>query len=295
MLARRSFFSMFRRGSTFVNSTGFQRVAPANAPIFPADFSAISSVAFAPQPKQGQCEPEPCEQWWTITATAREVTREAPGGVAMPLLQWSDINNSGQPGTDAQLLVRWEADAALVDIAAGCRFSVLAPAITVSVQVPSAGDRVITNQNSGGDGLTAAASALVKDTLVTIGASCSDSPIGTTNARLTRTYDLLQTDVQTINGPGAIVAQAALYRVPSRVRAVTFSVPETQAIPAAGTGILWNRGAPNAAGVATRLGLVDAWGARTSPRVAVPGGAGTFFLFGFAPGDIVTATWELDI
>ena len=286
---------MFRRGSTFVNSTGFQRVAAGNAPIFPAAFSAISSVAFAPQPKQGACEPEPCEQWWTITATAREITREAPGGVPMPLLQWADINAAGNAGTDAQLLVRWEADAALVDIAAGCRFSVLAPAITVSVQVPSAGDRVITNQNSGGNGLTPIAGELVKDTLVTIGAACSDAPIGTTNARLTRTYDLLQTDVQPINGAGGIVAQAALYRVPSRARRVTFSVPETQVAPAAGRGILWNRGAPNAAGVATRLGLVDAWGSRTSPRVSVPGGAGTFFLFGFAAGDIVTATWELDI
>ena len=286
---------MYRAGSTFTNSTGFQRVAAPDAAIYPRDFSAISSVAFAPVPKQGMIEPDPGLQWWTVTATAREITREAPGAVVMPLLQWADINAAGNAGTDAQLLIRWGADVALIDIAAGSRFSVLAPAITVVVQVPSAGDRVITNQNSGGDGLTPAGGSLVKDTLVTISAACADAPIGNTNARLTRTYDLLQTDVQPINGAGGIVAQAALYRVPSRARRVTFSVPDTQAVPGAGVGVLWNRGAPNAAGVATRLGLVDSWGSRTSPRVSVPGGAGSFFLFGFAAGAIVTATWELDL
>jgi hypothetical protein len=285
----------YKEGSTFVNSTGFQRIQSATPAIFPRDFAEISSVSFAPPSKAGPCEPEPCATWWTITATAREVVRQGTGAPSS-LLQWSDINAQGNPGTDAQILVRWEADVALVDIGAGARFSILAPAVTVSLRVPAQDARVITNQNvQGGVGLTGAPAQFVKDTLVTVGASCAEAPIGDTIARLTRTYDLTQTDVLAPNGAGAIAALPALYRVPSRARRVTFSVPDAVAVPGAGVGVRWYQGQPDGAGVGVRLGLVDDWGRRTSPAVEAPGSAGTFLLVGFAAGATVTATWELDL
>jgi len=284
----------YKEGSTFVNSTGFQRIQRAEPAIFPRDYAEISSVSFAPPSKAGPCEPEPGATWWTITATAREVVRVGTGAPSS-LLQWSDINASGNPATDAQILVRWDADVALVDVGAGARFSILAPAVTVSMRVPAEGGRVITNQNSGGDGLTANVTQFVKDTLVTVGASCAEAPIGDTIARLTRTYDTAQTDVQAPNGAGAIPAVAGLYRVPSRARRVTFSVPDGTPIPGAGVGVRWIQGQPDGAGAGVRLGLLDNWTRRTSPEVEVPGSAGTFFLVGFAAGDTVTATWDLDL
>ncbi len=285
----------FVPGSTFVNSTGFQRVQRTAPAIFPRDYAEISSVSFAPPSQAGKCPPEPCSTWWTIVATAREVVREGTGAPSN-LLQWSDINAGGNPGTDAQLLVRWEADSALVDVAAGTRFSILAPAVTVSLRVPAQDGRVITNQNQrDGVGLTAAPGQFLKDTLVTIGASCAEAPIGDTIARVTRTYDTTQSDVQAPNTPGAIPFVAGLYRVPSRARKVQFSVPPGNAIPGAGIGVEFFQGQPDALGNGISLGLVDRWPGRISETVLVPGMAGTILLVGFAPGETVTATWELDL
>ncbi len=283
---------MYKPGSTFVNSTGFQRQQAGAPALFPADYSEVSSISFTPPAQQGLCEPEPCAQWWTITGTAREIQRRS-AGAQLQVLPWTTINAAGLAGTDAQIVIRWEADVMVADLAAGFRVSILAPAVTCSIRVPSTG-RVITNQNGQNvPGVTAPLDAIVKDTLVTIGASCGPAPIGETNARVTRQYTDGATDLPVNNAPGALPALPGTYKVPSRAKFAQFSV--AGAFPGAGAGIQWIAMLPDGAGNVIPSGVLDNWGSRTSPRVAVPGNAIAFRLLGFAATDQITCTWGLDV
>lgn len=285
------------RSSQLSNTIGVQRrlLPPTQPPNVLRDYQVFPMVKLAPQ--RARCTPQgdPIAQWWTITANASQVTRSLEGPGAAPLLDWSEIaaRQGGVRSTDIQLELDWDADTAFVDIGAGIQISILAPTITANLWVPSqvAARNANTAQVRTGIPLVAGTNQVL-ETLVSVGMSTGEAPIGSREATCTRRYLQGDTDIPVLsNGKSVSAGLASVFQIPPRSQYVTFYVGPGQTAPVAGAGITFLRSAFGD----TPIGMVDAWDRRASPRVRVPQAASVFRMDGFDVGDQVAAVWELDL
>lgn len=286
------------RFSNLVNSMGVQRrpLPPGQPPNVLRDYTVIPMTLQAP--RRADCTPQgdPYSVWWTLTANAREVARQIEVQERTPaeLLDWSEIGalHGGYDSTDIQIELSWDADTAIVDIGAGIQLSLLAPTITANLWIPSTvvARNANTSQVRTGIALEPGFNQIL-ESLVSVGLTASDAPLGSQRATCTRTYLVGDTDIPQLAGVGAVAPTPSTFQVPPRAQRVTFYVPPGQAAPGVAAGVAFFR-SPIAD---TPFGLVDAWGRNVSPRVQVPQNASIIQLFGFDPADQVTAVWELDL
>lgn len=244
--------------------------------------------------------------WWTVTAWAREVTREQTGpGTVNPLS--GSIVESGLASTPIQLRLNMRGETVYVDIGPGVQFSVLAEDLNVQLWVPSRTVQSNVNRKRNVDqngnlsvqsldleNLGQDESVPVFDTDIDLNFTASAAPVGRAGpVYCTRTYNpSTQTDVP--QPDGAAAPAIGDFAIPPRAKRVQFSVRSIDDAPTAGLGAIFR------SDVVDRFdrGAVEQWSVgareRTSPFVDIPQNAGFVDLSELA-GRIVTAVWELDL
>lgn len=291
-------------GSTWAMTIGAQYRRPPAAPLLFGPNSIYREIPLTAQrPRRARVDPNgvPCAEWWTINVSGSSLFRFDVDPGQQRLIGWSEILASGVPTSQALLRLRWDADDVIVNVAAGQRFSVLAPTITTSILVPDR--RAVENRNArGAPGVdtTGEDDVSLVDTVVNVKVTCSDAPLGDRFARLTTVYngEDAVTDIPSITIPGfapnGVTAgpSARSYRVPPRARRVQFAVPDFIATPGPGIGPRFLTGINEPVGA--RRGQVDNWTRRFSPEVTIPADAQAITLANFQV-PLVIANWTLEV
>jgi len=284
-------------GSTTVNSATVERVDTSETPNQLRDYSLFTFLSYEPEGTKNSPQPKPCAYWWTVNASASEVTRLFEFGGVVRQLQTSTLK-AGNKQTAIQMAVGWDSTEAFVDIGGGTRFSVLAPKLTLSLWVPSTQAMLANNPNTSvqnaGNAATATRPGLriepestVLDTLVSIGVTCSESPLGDRLATLTRSYDVANdagTDVPfPANTVDVVGGAPGAMGIPPRARRVTFTSSTTDNFT---VEFLSNLGTAYVRRtVSSVAGILE--------NVLVPKNATVIRFSGAAT--VVTATWEIEL
>lgn len=224
-------------GSTTVNSATVERVDTPETPNQLRDYQLFTFLSYEPKDTKRDPQPNPCSYWWTINASATEVTRQIEVAGVVRQLQTSTIK-SGNKQTAIQMAVGWDSTEAYVDIGGGTRFSIFAPILTLNLWVPSPQAMLANNpntpqQNEGNaltatrPGLNVAAGSTVIDTQISIGVTCSEAPLGDRLATLTRSYDLQNDQGSDVPFPPntleVVGSEPLVMAIPQRARRVTLT------------------------------------------------------------------------
>lgn len=293
-------FKVEWRGEFAVRS---QRVFPGPAPTWIRDYTEYSMAQVSMRDVHGGTRDDVCALWWTVEAYGRDLVREgtevSPGVFSGG--GFDDAFGAGFLPTGIQLSVSQNADHPIfVDVGTGVRFSVLTDQINIKLFVPSRNVRfaqatepepvvVLTDE---------APTIIDSTTVVTLTCSEGGGPIGNRISTCTRTYAVTDTDVpgpfaNTIDGVttrgGNEGVVAGDFVIPPRSRSVQFSGGADGRISFLDNPI--NR---NSLGRVTFVPAAMASRNFLAP-VQIPRNATIISFSAFDPGEIVTATYELEL